>query len=357
MFSKIIKSSFLLILIAVLSVAGIVSYHFRSVEAQSVEYDIAGWLWSDAYGWISLTSDNTCAVNNNCETDVDYGIKIDSQDKIIGYGWSENAGWICFGSTCQNQGDTPESSVPVAEFNPDSGQIAGWAKVISLAGDDGWIHLRRNATNNFNPPLSGEACYDCDPACDQWNQSCDAQGGNCVNTTCKKYSENEFRVCKTCFTRTKFDNTNYPEDAVSGDFVPGGNEYVCGNCGSDSNRCVKSGIGDSKRIVCGNSCSSCEIYGVARDSGSGSLVGWGWGGVEASGVKGAGWVHFNPLQGGGFIVYPWLETKYGAIYTPTDVKQRAQSVGVNATYCIFANSVWHINSKNCLDVVKNVLLG
>lgn len=342
MLFKILKISWLVLAVMILVIITGLIFNFAGTQAADAEYELGGWLWTETYGWISLNSDN-CVDNALCfGSGVDYKVVINSSDQISGYGWSEYVGWVCFGSTCS--GTTPDGGASSAQLNAD-GRISGWAQVLEL-GSDGWLDLRSG--NNLGSGY-GEQCYDCQPACDVWEMAGDPPVSTGV---CLEYSDTEFDSCNTCFTRTRFDGNNIPESAVES--VTGGSGFVCSSC----NNCEKvfsvSGDPDIYRLVCnsssGGSCSSCELYGVNRNNYDGRLLGWAWNG-NAGLYKGAGWVNFHPRFGQAFVVYPWLETKYGSIYSTKAVRQKAGSENYNATYCIYAEDVnLNIRSQNCQAV-------
>ena len=82
---------------------------------------VKGWAWSENIGWISMNCTNT----DYCGT-IEYGVTILGDNTTMnGYAWSSNIGWIDFSN---------------ATFNSVSGVISGTAQV--LAGEDkttdGW---------------------------------------------------------------------------------------------------------------------------------------------------------------------------------------------------------------------------
>ncbi len=317
-------------------------YHFQATQAQGVEYELGGWLWSDNYGWISLNSKNTAGL-------LAYKAIINSSNQISGYGWSSNVGWVCFGATCG--GVVPTGDSPTASLDNNSAKITGWAKVVAL-GDDGWIHLRRGGAAGAR---KGEECYNCQPTCEQWTQQCSGTPLVCQNVApCLKYSEENYDSCKTCFSETYFcpsplapaSECRFPDSVSAPDAVAGGSGYACSDCAGNCQKIHQTGT-DEYRIVC-DSCSACEIYGTIANLENGGLIGWGWNGDVSNGVVGAGWVHFNSLRGQGYIVFPWLQTQFGSIYTSKSVSQKAGVVGNNATYCIFAKDIaTNIKTQSC----------
>ncbi|MCX7778874.1 MAG: fibronectin type III domain-containing protein [Patescibacteria group bacterium] len=159
--------------------------------------NIRGWLWSRSdgsypggIGWISLNCyndyNNDGQPENNCPTNINYGLKLDSStNKISGYGWSPNVGWICFGETCKCahcpscsnyitcEGcgtcsfiNSPDNFTPwackgenVSGTNclGEGKKVFGWAKVVwSSPTTDGWIKLRGQTTGGISYGLSLE---------------------------------------------------------------------------------------------------------------------------------------------------------------------------------------------------------
>ncbi|MEI6287994.1 MAG: hypothetical protein WCP18_00200 [bacterium] len=346
-----IKYFLLIIFSALFIISGLLFWHFQTSQAdQSVPF--YGWVWSENYGWISLNSDN-CAqmcladpVNCGC-TNVgqSYGIKKNPDKTINGYGWSEYIGWVCFGDTCSANPPFDSTSTMSIDTN---GNISGWAQVLSM-GEDGWMKFggyKGSVPNGQN--YSGEACYDCTKKCGEWTTTYYADGTTSTSSPCVVYVPNEFSKCNTCFTATKFNNTPYASANLPGQkdsAVVGGSGYMCSSC----NNCQVEGntASDHYRVKCSD-CQSgnCYMYGVGSDtSNSNQLVGWGWSG----GSNGVGWVHFNGEVG---IVNPWLETKYGSIYSSSTVGQKASNLSYNATYCIFANNLQNINVINVANCTE-----
>jgi hypothetical protein len=123
---------------------------FRPVPVSATTNDnVRGWAWADPIGWISLNDQNPGSGGGT------YGVNLDfSTGELTGFGWSENAGWICFGSSCsapECNGTVPTSNppfdIPYAAVVPvpfSDGPVIrnahGWAKVCGQ-GDSGWISL------------------------------------------------------------------------------------------------------------------------------------------------------------------------------------------------------------------------
>ncbi len=89
---------------------------------------LIGWAWSDNIGWISFNCiDGGSDQSNICVTS-DYGVDYDeSTNNLSGYAWSDNVGWISFGSNgCGSQAKLIEN------------EMQGWAKAISADDDNSW---------------------------------------------------------------------------------------------------------------------------------------------------------------------------------------------------------------------------
>ncbi|MEA3449547.1 MAG: hypothetical protein U9Q85_01010 [Patescibacteria group bacterium] len=130
-----------------------------------------GFAWSDTVGWISFNNTN-CDSDEDGTTDTgnftqcqegevsfDYGVNIDSvTGNFSGYAWSNNVGWIYFGPDA-NLGApynlVQETDAPVtannsqiwANYNSGTGDITGWAKILSM-GEDGWISFGDDDTSD-----------------------------------------------------------------------------------------------------------------------------------------------------------------------------------------------------------------
>lgn len=120
----------------------------QSVLASGSE-NVVGWVWADPIGWISLNDSNLDSGGGS------YGVNVDLTTGLMnGFGWSENAGWVCFGNSCAHPdcaGSVPPSSPRYqsysAELLPPPLQAGdtvrnfhGWAKVCN-EGEAGWISL------------------------------------------------------------------------------------------------------------------------------------------------------------------------------------------------------------------------
>jgi len=117
------------------------------------EYDgdnIRGYAWSSNYGWISMNclNDSSCSISNYGVKICDTGCSPSNRFNFYGYAWSSGAGWISFNSTgapdysfgshCKNTCNSSNNCTSC--FNPDDGNIYGWAQIVNL-GVDGWIRL------------------------------------------------------------------------------------------------------------------------------------------------------------------------------------------------------------------------
>lgn len=340
------KKSYILLALAILFITILVAVNLVMAQSEKVVYDLAGWFWTDNYGWISLNSENIGLTE--LAPSKPYKLVVDNNE-IYGWGWSSNVGWICFGKTCD-----PNNICSVAEtenedcnpFNygtvvpsggwkiirdPQTKTISGWAKVLSL-NDFGWIHLGQGSSL---PNEGGVNCYDC-----QYDTS----------------TPPNITDCQACFTNTKFDGEILPQD-FGGQAATGGSGKVCFDCVSCNKKLSKD---EENFIINCQSCDSCRFYGGVFDSQTGGLLGWGWNGnthpLEPNkiGVDGAGWLQYGALGGESGIVYPWLQTLYGSVFSQNSIRQKSLISGFNATYCIFAKDVFNFRSANCNQNIKNI---
>ena len=89
---------------------------------------LTGYVWAENIGWISMSCENT----SSCGT-VSFGVTNDGNGNLGGYAWAENVGWISF--SCDNT-----SSCGTADYGVTidaDGNFDGWAYGENI----GWIHL------------------------------------------------------------------------------------------------------------------------------------------------------------------------------------------------------------------------
>lgn len=180
-----------------------------SVKAEENYSNVRGWIWSENVGWISANCYNDFTGNGvfeNCcpggdtescpfvlpevlpeKGDYKYGIDYTTNNKLTGWGWSENVGWICFGETCQEVclGGTSNGQPCTNDDNCSPGGVCGgqpphglpfsWACV----GQSGWTC--EGGTNDE------EFCY--------FNEDC--PGGSCL-FSCTADSEEDINDSGVC---------------------------------------------------------------------------------------------------------------------------------------------------------------
>lgn len=154
----------ILVVLPILTVMGVIFFYEPTRAAVDTCAPEAGykytssWAWTETTGWISLS----CQSEKDAEEaghgtwgGINYGVEVmklanlnNNHRAIIGWAWSANVGWICFGKKCTET--YPQLITPIydSEFNNESwakvsedGLISGWANIVSL-GDEGWISLR-----------------------------------------------------------------------------------------------------------------------------------------------------------------------------------------------------------------------
>jgi hypothetical protein len=118
--------------VAIISVPG-----RRSANATSAE-NVTGWAWSSFGGWLSMNDTNIGSGGGT------YGMSVTYERKIVGFSWSPNVGWVCWGSSCTACPDggltPPDGGVLEASFNDTTWKASGWGKICNL-GNGGWISL------------------------------------------------------------------------------------------------------------------------------------------------------------------------------------------------------------------------
>lgn len=132
--------------------------------------NVSGFAWSENIGWISFNSTD-CDTNGDGDIDSgedingcpavgtsipSYGVAInDTTGNFSGYAWSEHIGWISFVENTPPDnytfnfncsGTCNSSNNCTACYNSTDNNIYGWAKILVL-GDDGWIKLRKDASD------------------------------------------------------------------------------------------------------------------------------------------------------------------------------------------------------------------
>jgi hypothetical protein len=90
---------------------------------------LTGYMWLENIGWVSLSCQNT----SSCQT-INFGVINDGSGQLSGYAWSENVGWINF--SCLNKGNCDAMNYGVY-IDTVSGEFSGlaWAENI------GWINF------------------------------------------------------------------------------------------------------------------------------------------------------------------------------------------------------------------------
>lgn len=212
--------------------------------------NIAGWIWSQNIGWISLN----CYNNNSCGQS-NYGANVDSGSGLMsGYAWSENIGWISFNNSdligCPS--GTCEARIIGGLTGTFPKVVTGWAKVLSSGA---WIRLSGTTQdgNSYSVQLGEDRKFS------GWSWEPEAVGW---------VSWSGLTYWAYILSSEVVINPNISGWAWSSN--AGWISFNCGNSG-----------------VCGQS-----NYGVNADADSGLLSGYAW-------SSDAGWISFNYLDLGG----------------------------------------------------------
>lgn len=132
---------------------------------------LTGWAWSSNVGWISFNSANSGAGAGSYSVTISTTTSNPSLGQFGGYAWSPYIGWISFnasdivscptsdinydqifsqgGSGAPLPAGVTNICTPRVNFN--TGKVSGWARILSMEGQDGggWLHL--SGTNHVSP--------------------------------------------------------------------------------------------------------------------------------------------------------------------------------------------------------------
>ena len=128
---KKINKNLIIFLIICAVVFGVSFFVGVSEVKTSSSENVSGYAWSENIGWISFN----CTNQDTCGS-VDYGVDIAQDGIFSGHAWSEHVGWISFNAS--DLSGCPSGTCQ-AEMNLGTGEISGWAKVLT---SDEWISLR-----------------------------------------------------------------------------------------------------------------------------------------------------------------------------------------------------------------------
>ncbi|MFH1226180.1 MAG: DUF2341 domain-containing protein [bacterium] len=290
-----------------LSMTGVFSPElFLGYFGQSLSGD--KWAWAETFGWFSLD----CKTVECQDAGKEYEVIVPdlsaseppAEGDVEGWAWSEYAGWVCFGKTCQAVYGAHSNAWATYYKEQYSSDIDGWANVVVL-GEAGWLKLRESNNREINPAgYVFKPCYDCDTA-----------GAGIF--------------CRICYTDEDWGGSGKACSA-------------CHNCEGDGG-------------TCGN-CDYCDDYGLAYRRDVGNISGWAWNGnwpyngswQDNGGQPGIGWLSFN--YSGQTNVPPWLETRWGDVYAGNFIEGLAGSPPAgqyNATYLI------HVDYGGGQNVIRN----
>ena len=115
-------------------------------SAANADTNLAGYVYSEDIGWISLS----CANTNSCGT-VNYGVVTNNNGSLSGYGFSQNKEWVNFNPNYGGASVKPDNSLSGWIF----AEKTGWAridgvKVVSLNDLQAEVTLAENTINSNN---------------------------------------------------------------------------------------------------------------------------------------------------------------------------------------------------------------
>ena len=108
---------------------GWLNYEPNTGDGVQVTSDkLTGFVWAENIGWISMSCENT----SSCGT-VSYGVTNDGSGNLGGYAWAENAGWISFSCNNTSSCKTVDYGITIDA----DGNFTGWAWGENV----GWINF------------------------------------------------------------------------------------------------------------------------------------------------------------------------------------------------------------------------
>ncbi len=140
---------------------------------------LAGSIWCENVGWISLGGGNGPYLNTN---GTNYGVNVDTATgKLKGYGWGENIGWVNF------EGGAKATPAQPARFDLTERRFYGYAWGENV----GWVNLNNNqvfVSATCRSDFDGTGFVDTDDftafvlAFEAGDERCDVDGTGFVDT-------------------------------------------------------------------------------------------------------------------------------------------------------------------------------
>ncbi len=217
--------SITIIVTAVIISAVFVFYEYRDdfgiAQAGSGD-NVTGFAWSENIGWISFNTID-CDTNENDAYDAgdtgpagcpavgtlffNYGVNIDSgTGNFSRFAWSSNVGWISFAPTADLVTypgcGFPEAPCNAAHYNNVSGQVTGWAKILTL-DDDGWLKMNGTWTDgvSIDSAVTPNEFHGW-----AWNDDTDV-GIGWVSFNCAEGGPNGENICGSSDYKVIYDNS------------------------------------------------------------------------------------------------------------------------------------------------------
>lgn len=129
------KNIFFFVILLIISIFVFVVFLSTPKSQATLGDKVYGYAWSSNIGWISF---NSCANPDVSFPDCtgstqDYGVTYNSSGVLSGYAWSPNIGWIKFGglSGFPTGAGTTNANATVTTVNPNAGRFSGWARACA----------------------------------------------------------------------------------------------------------------------------------------------------------------------------------------------------------------------------------
>lgn len=299
-FSKMKKTSVIFIVL-IIALVGASIFLFSTITAQELPFCGDGIVQSpNAYGELERCDDGNTVSGDGCTA----GVSASGANpngcwqETFGWAWSANIGWVSL--SCYNQGTCGDVPYWVSITSEDPGQVEGWAWSPNV----GWVCFGDTCETvpwyvDTTSPFTNltTSIDESSKEVFGWSWYTTLNDDGWISLNCDNPD-----ISADCSV------SDYQVSAVNKDFCAyfEGNETACQAQGCDYDLESRACSGGETRL---------------------SLSGFSW-------SPKAGWLQFDPVID---VVPPWLQTRFGDIYTLGGISADAPNNRFTATFRILAN--------------------